>query len=143
MWIFKGVKDLSAKDKNYLSVFGGNFPSREFAEEYMAITDGRPKRFMDELFLAGGFSGSVELKFFETKSNRAEELYRDFPYGDKIIEVMKAKFDDKLKRRVNTAIVLYDFDWSGHFSSHFLSQMKEKRTEEYHIFHVSGVYPYK
>ena len=96
----------------------------------MAITDGRPKRFMDELFLAGGFSGSVELKFFETKSNRAEELYRDFPYGDKIIEVMKAKFDDKLKRRVNTAIVLYDFDWSTKTSQN-ISMQKPFRTIRY------------
>lgn len=134
---------MSAKDKNYLSVFAGNFPSREFAEDYMAITDGRPKRFMEELFLEGDFAGSVEVRFFETKSNRAEELYGDFSYGDKIIEIMKAKFDDKLKRRVNTAIVLYDFDWSGHFSSCLLSRMREKRTEEYHIFHVSDVYPYK
>lgn len=134
---------MAAIDKNYISIFGGNFPSKEFAEDFMAITDGRPKRFMEELFLEGDFTGRVELKFFDTKSNLAEELFRDFSYGEKIIKVMKAKFDDKLKRRVNTAIVLYDFDWSGHFSSHFLSQMREKRTEEYHIFHVSDVYPYK
>lgn len=134
---------MAAIDKNYISVFAGNFPSKESAEDYMAIKDGKPKRFMEELFLEGDFIGRAELKFFDAKSNRAEELYRDFPYGEKIIEVMKAKFDDKLKRRVNTAIVLYDFDWSGHFSSHFLSQMREKRTEEYHIFHVSDVYPYK
>lgn len=134
---------MSAIDKNYLSVFGGNFPSREFAEDYMALKNGRPERFMEELFLVGDFIGRVELKFFNTKSNRAEELFRDFPHGQRIVDVMRAKFDDKLKRRVNTAIVLYDFDWSGHFSSHFLSQMREKRTEEYHIFHVSDVYPYK
>lgn len=132
-----------AIDKNYLSVFAGNFPSREFAEDFMAIRDGRPKRFMEELFLEGDFAGSVAVRFFETKSNRAEELFRDFQYGEKIIEVLNAKFEDKLKRRANTAIVLYDFDWSGHFSSHFLSQMREKRTEEYHIFHVGDVYPYK
>lgn len=134
---------MSAIDKNFLSIFGGNFPSEEFAKDFMAIKNGKPERFMNELFLEGDFTGRVELKFFDTKSNRAEELFRDFSYGDKIIEVMKAKFDDKLKRRVNTAIVLYDFNWSGHFSSHFLSQMREKRTEEYHIFHVSDVYPYK
>ncbi len=134
---------MSTRDKNTLAVFGGNFPSEEFARDFMAIKNGRPERFMDELFLEGDFIGRVELKFFETKSNRAEELFIDFPHGKKIVEVMKAKFDDKLKRRVNTAIVLYDFDWGAHFSSHFLSQMREKRTEEYHIFHVSDVYPYK
>ena len=58
---------------------------------------------------------------------------------EKIIEVLRAKFADKLKRRVNTAIVLYNFDWKGHFSNHLLSQMREKKTEEYHIFHVENV----
>ena len=73
----------------------------------------------------------------------AEELFKDFPYGQKIIKVLKEKFADKLKRRVNTAIVLYDFDWGGHFSNHFLSQMREKKTDEYHIFRIENVYPYK
>lgn len=132
-----------AIDKNMLEVFGGNFESEQAAREFMKITDGRPKRFIDELFLEGAFTGSVEVRFFEKKSNNAAELFKDFPYGEKIVEVLKAKFADKLKRRVNTAIVLYDFDWKGHFSSHFVSQMREKKTDEYHIFYVNNVYPYK
>jgi len=131
-------------DKNALACFGGIFESQQAAEEFMKIEDGRPKRFMEELCLQGDFIGRVEIRFFEKKTNRAEELFRDFPYGEKIVEVLKAKFADKLKRRVNTAIVLYDFYWSvGHFSNHCVSQMREKKTDEYHIFYVEDVYPYR
>ncbi len=130
-------------DKNMLEIFGGIFESQQAAEEFMKIVDGKPKRFMEELYLQGDFTGQIEIKFFEKKTNKAEELFIDFPYGEKIIDVLKAKFADKLKRRVNTAIVLYDFDWGGHFSSHFLSQMREKKTDEYHIFRIENVYPYK
>ncbi len=130
-------------DKNMLEIFGGIFESQQAAEEFMKIVDGKPKRFMEELYLQGDFTGHIEIKFFEKKTNKAEELFIDFPYGEKIIAVLKAKFADKLKRRVNTAIVLYDFDWGGHFSSHFLSQMREKKTDEYHIFRIENVYPYK
>ena len=130
-------------DQNMLEVFGGIFESLQAAEEFMKIEDGKPKRFMEELYLQGDFTGYIEIRFFEKKTNNAEELFKDFSYGEKIIEVLKAKFADKLKRRVNTAIVLYDFDWKGHFSSHFLSQMRERKTDEYYIFHVENVYPYK
>ncbi len=130
-------------DENMLEVFGGIFESQQAAEEFMKIVDGKPKRFMEELYLQGDFTGHVEIRFFEKKTKQAQELLQDFPYGEKIIEVLRAKFADKLKRRVNTAIVLYNFDWKGHFSNHLLSQMREKKTEEYHIFHVENVYPYK
>ena len=135
--------DTMALDKNMLEVFGGIFESQQAAEEFMKIVDGTPKRFMEELCLQGDFIGHIEIRFFEKKTNRAEELFKDFPYGQKIIKVLKDKFADKLKRRVNTAIVLYDFDWAGHFSNHFLSQMREKKTDKYHIFRIENVYPYK
>lgn len=106
----------------------------------MKIVDGIPKRFMEELYLQGDFVGHIEIKFFEKK---AEELFRDFPYGEQIIETLKAKFADKIKCRINTAIVLYDFDWGGHFSNHFLSQMREKKTDKYHIFYIESIFPYK
>lgn len=130
-------------DDNALSVFGGNFSSQQAAEEFMKTVDGKPKRFMEELYLQGDFTGHIEIRFFDKKTNKAEELFRDFPYGEKIIEVLKAKFADKLKRRINTAIILYDFYWSNHFSNHLLSQMREKKTDEYHIFYIEDVYPYQ
>ncbi len=130
------------RDKNILAVFGGIFESQQAAEDYMKIIDGAPRRFMEELYLQGDFTGCVEIRFFEKKSNAAEELFRDFPYGEKIIEVLKAKFADKIKRRINTAIVIYDFDWAGHFSNHSLSQMREKKTDKYHIFYIEDVFPY-
>lgn len=98
-------------DKNMLEIFGGNFESREAAEEFMKIVDGKPKQFMEALYLQGDFAGHIEVRFFEKKTNKAEELFKDFPYGEKIIEVLKAKFADKIKRRINTAVVIYDFDW--------------------------------
>lgn len=130
-------------DKNNAEIFGGIFESQQAAEEYFKLVDGKPKRFMDELYLQGDFTGHIEIKYFDKKSNKAEELFQDFPHGKKLVEVLKAKFADKLKRRINTAIVIYDFDWAGHFSSHFLSQMREKKTDTYHIFHIENVYPYK
>lgn len=130
-------------DENMAEIFGGIFESQQAAEEYFKLVDGKPKRLMDELYLQGDFTGHIEIKFFDKKSNNAEQLFKDFPYGEKIVEVLKAKFADKLKRRINTAIVIYDFDWAGHFSNHFLSQMREKKTDTYHIFHIQNVYPYK
>ncbi len=131
------------RDKNILAIFGAIFESQQAAEDFMKIVDGKPKRFMEELYLQGDFAGHIEVKFFEKKSNKAEELFRDFPYSKKIIETLKAKFADKIKRRINTAIILYDFDWGAHFSNHSLSQMREKKTDKYHIFWIESVYPYK
>ena len=130
-------------DKNMLELFGEIFESEQAAKGFMKIEDGKPKQFMEELFLQGDFKGHIEIRFFEKKTNKPEQLFIDFPYGEKIIEVLKAKHVDKLKRRINTAIVLYDFDWGAHFSSYFLSQMREKKTDQYHIFHIANVYPYK
>lgn len=130
-------------DENCLEVFGGLFESEQAVEEYMKIVDGKPKRFMEELFLQGEFVGHIEYKFLDKKSNRAEEVLLDFPYGDKIVEVLKAKFADKFKRKINTIVVIYDFRLGSHFSGHLLSQMKEKKTDDYYIFNIANVYPYK
>lgn len=130
-------------DMNCLEVFGGNFKSLQDVEKYMEIINGKPEKFMEELYLQGDFVGHIEYKFFDKKENKVEELLKDFPYGEKIVEILKAKFADKLKRKVNTIIVIYDFSLSNHFSRHSLKQMKEKKTDEYHIFNVENVYPYK
>lgn len=130
-------------DENCLEVWGANFASWQEAEAFMKLKDGIPKRFMKELHLDGKFSGHIEIRFFEKKSNNAEELFADFPYGDRIIEVLKAKFKDKLKRRVNTAIVLYDFHLGSHFTRALMSLMKERKTDSYYIFNVGNVLPYK
>ena len=53
-----------AIDKNMLEVFGGIFKSQQAAEEFMKIVDGKPKRFMEELFLQGDFIGHIEITFF-------------------------------------------------------------------------------
>ena len=130
-------------DESCLEVWGANFASQQEAENFMKLEDGIPKRFMKELHLDGKFSGHIEIRFFEKKSNKAEELFADFPYGDKIVEVMNAKFWSKLKRRVNTAIVLYDFHLGSHFTEAFLRMMTERKTDSYHIFYVDSVFPYR
>lgn len=131
------------QEKDHLEVFGGIFPSQEAAEEFMALEDGIPRRFLRELYLREEFTGSIKVVYFDKKSNQAEELFAGFPYGDRIIQVLRDKFADKLKRRVNTAIVLYDFDWMYHFTGHPVSVMREKKTADYHIFYVESVYPYR
>lgn len=130
-------------DENCLEVWGANFASQQDAEEFMKLEDGVPKRFMEELHLDGKFSGHIEIRFFEKKSNSVEELFADFPYGDKIIEVLKAKFKSKLKRKVNTAIVLYDFHLGSHFTGALMNLMTERKTDSYHIFNVDNVLLYK
>lgn len=130
-------------DIDCLEVFGGNFQSEQDVEKYMEIINGKPERFMEELYLQGDFIGRVEYKFFDKKDNNAKELLKDFSYGEKIVDVLKAKFADKLKKKVNTIIVIYDFNLGNHFTRRPLKQMKEKKTQEYHIFNVENVYPYK
>ena len=130
-------------DESCLEVWGANFASQQEAENYMKLEDGIPKHFMKELHLDGKFNGHIEIKFFEKKSNKAEELFADFPYGDKIVEVLQAKFRNKLKRRVNTAIVLYDFHLGSHFTGALMSLMTERKTDSYHIFYVDSVFPYR
>jgi len=130
------------RDNNHLEVFGGIFPSRQAAEEFFALEDGRPRRFMEALCLQGDFTGSIEIAFFDKKSNNAEELFAGFPCGDRIVEVLRQKFWTKLKRRVNTAIVIYDFDLRHHFSNRPARVMQENKTEDHHVFSIDCVYPY-
>ncbi|MCI9195600.1 MAG: hypothetical protein HFF14_08525 [Angelakisella sp.] len=132
----------SRNEQGMLEVFAGNFPSQEAAEEFMALEDGIPRRFLRELYLREEFTGSIKVVYFDKKSNKAEELFAGFPYGDRIIQVLRDKFADKLKRRVNTAIVLYDFNWGYHFTGRPVSVMREKKAQDYHIFYVESVYPY-
>lgn len=65
----------------------------------MKVVDGVPQRFYKELYLQGDFKGRIEIKFFEEMTNNVEVLYRDFPYGDVIVEGLKARFWRKLKRQ--------------------------------------------
>lgn len=130
-------------DSSNLEVFAGVFESEQAVEDYVRIVDGKPKQLMDDLYLQGEFIGHVEYRFFSEKTNSAEVALADFPYGNKIIEVLKAKFADRFKKKVNTVIVLYDFYLGMHFSNHFLRQMKECKKENYHIFNVENVFNYR
>ena len=130
-------------DENSLAVYGGIFKSKQAAEEYMQIVDGKPQRFMDELYLTGDFNGRVEIIYFDKKTNSAQELYRDMPYGENIVGMLKAMFKDKLRRKVNTAIVIYDFYSADHFTGHNIKQMTEKKAEEYHVFWVGDICNYQ
>ena len=132
-----------ALDENCLEVFAGVFKSQQDVEDFLQITDGVPKGLMENLYLVGEFSGRVEYKFYEKKSNLAEDFIVDFPYGDKIIEVFKAKCVNKLKKKVNAIIVIYDFHLGNHFSNHPLGVMKEKKSDDYHVFSIDNVVPYK
>lgn len=66
-----GNNNTMAIDKNMLEVFGGIFESQQAAEEFMKIVDGKPKRFMDELYLQGDFIGHIEIRFFEKKDKQS------------------------------------------------------------------------
>lgn len=73
-----------ALDEDCLEVFAGVFKSQQDVEDFLQMTDGVPKGLMEKLYLEGEFIGRVEYKVFEKKSNLAEELLSDFPYGDKM-----------------------------------------------------------
>ena len=126
-----------------LEVFAGVFESEQDVEEYVRIVDGKPKRLMDDLYLQGEFIGHAEYRFLSEKTNSAEIALAGFPYERKIIEVLKAKFADKFKKKINTIIVLYDFHLGSHFSNHLLRQMKECKKDNYHIFNVENVFQYR
>ena len=130
-------------DLSNLEVFGGVFESEQALQEYMGSDPEKPGRLMEDLYLWGDFIGHVEYRFLPKKTSSAEEALADFPYEEKIISVLKAKFSDKFKKKVNAVIVLYDFHLMSHFSRHNLRQMKEKRTDSYHIFSVDNVFNYK
>lgn len=131
-------------DKDSATVYAGVFRSKEEAEKYMELVDGRPQKFMDDMYLTGEFNGHIVIMYLDKKTNNAETLYKAMPYGDNIVGMLKAMFSAKLKRQVNTAIVIYDFYLGAeHFTGHTAKQMSEKRAENYHIFHVVNIVQYK
>lgn len=130
-------------DEKCLEVFAGVFKSQQDLEAFIGVVDGNPVGLMNNLYLKGEFIGKVEYKYFDKKSKLAEELLIDFPYGEKIIEVFKAKKVDTFKKKVNAIVVLYDFHLGSHFSNHPASVMKGKKTDDYHIFNVDNVFKYK
>lgn len=85
---------MERSDENMLGIFGGIFETQQAAEDFMKITDGKPKRFMEELYLQGDFTGHIEIKFFEKKTNGAEELFKDFPYGEKNCRGLKSRINN-------------------------------------------------
>ena len=130
-------------DQNSAAIYGGVFESLEAAQEYMKLIDGKPKSFMDDMYLQGDFHGRIEIHYFDKKSNKAEDLYKDFPYSDRIVSFLQEAFLTKLKRTVNTAIVIYDFYLGAeHMTGHTYKQMSEKKTDSYYIFHVANLFPY-
>lgn len=130
-------------DENSLEIYAGNFSSLAAAEDYFKIVDGKPQRFMDELYLTGDLHGEIKILYFDKKTNDAAELFCNFPYGRNIVGMLKAMFKDKLKRKVNTAIVIYDFYAGDHFTGHTAKQMSERKTDDHHIFNVGSIYNYK
>ncbi|MBE6902237.1 MAG: hypothetical protein E7478_07160 [Ruminococcaceae bacterium] len=130
-------------DKNSAAVYGGTFDSIEAAQDYMKLVDGKPKRFMDEMYLKGDFSGRIEIRFFDKKTNKAEVLLNELPYSDRLISFLQEAFMNKLKRTVNTVIVIYDFYLGAeHMTGHTYKQMSEKKTDDHYIFHVANIFPY-
>ncbi len=130
-------------DKGTLAVYAGVFPSEQAAVEYMRLTDGVPRRFYDEMYLKGDFVGRIEIKYFDKSSNKAEDLFADFPCGDNIVGMLRAFRHDKMPRKMNTAIVIYEFYLGDHFTGHNLKQMTQKKGEDYSIIHIDNIVNYE
>lgn len=127
---------LERMDPVSLTVYGANFPSLEEARDFFRVVDGIPRRLYEEMYLQGEFRGRVELRYFPKKSNRAAELFADFPHGAYIIQSLAERFEDKLKRQVNTAVVIYGFYLGAHYTGRPGSVMREKKAPDYHVFAV-------
>lgn len=119
-----------------MTVYGGNFPSPEEARDFFRVEDGIPRRLYEEMYLQGEFRGRIEMRHFPQKSNSAAELFADFPYGAYIVRSLEERFLSKLKRRVNTAVVIYGFYLGAHYTGHAASVMREKKGPDYHVFAV-------
>ena len=64
--------------KNILEIFGGIFESQQAAEDFMKIVDGKPKRFMEELYLQGDCAEHIEVKSFEKSQIRQKNYLKIF-----------------------------------------------------------------
>lgn len=74
---------------NCLTVFGGVFESEQAVEEYMKIIDGKPERFMKDLYLQGDFSGQIEFKFFEKNQMKRKQYYLIFHMEIRLLRCLK------------------------------------------------------
>ena len=119
-----------------MTIYGANFPSLEDAQEFFRVEDGIPKRLYQETYLQGEFQGRIEIRRFAKKTNRAEELFANFPQGEYIIQSLQERFTSKLKRQVNTAVVIYGFYLGAHYTGRPAAVMREKRGPDYHVFAV-------
>lgn len=131
-------------DKGSLAVYAGVFPDEKAAIDYMQLTDGKPMRFMEDMYLTGDFCGRIEIRYFSKSTNNALELFTEFPYSENIIGMLRAMYKEKLPRRMNTAIVLYDFYLGAeHFTGHSAKQMSQKKGEDYSILHIANIVHYQ
>lgn len=130
-------------DNGSLAVYAGVFPSEQAAADFFQLTDGVPVRLYNEMYLQGDFCGKIEIKFFDKSSNKAEDLFADFPYGENIVGMLRAFRCDKMPRKMNTAVIIYDFYLGDHFTGHNLKQMKQKKGEDYSVFHISDIVHYE
>lgn len=133
------MEDLSANRKNRVTILAGNFKSKEQAEEFMKIGEingeRKPLQFMDAFKLKGNVEKKIAISYFEKTSKMIEELFSGLPYGDRIEKEMLARFPKTkaVKRKVNTVIAIYDFDFMKHLDGRDIFDVKN---EQFDVFYV-------
>ena len=130
-------------DNGSLAVYAGVFPSKQAAVDFFRLTDDMPARLYSELYLQGEFSGQIGVGYFDKSSNKAEDLFADFPYSENIVGMLRAYRRDKMPRKMNTAVIIYNFYHCNHFTGHTIKQMTQKKGEDYSIFHIADIVNYK
>jgi hypothetical protein len=133
------MEDLSADWKNWVTILAGNFKSKEQAEEFMKIGEingeRKPLQFMDAFKLKGNVEKNIAISYFEKTSKMIEELFSGLPYGDRIENELLARYPKKkaVKRKVNTVIAIYDFDFMEHLDGRDIFDVKNEELDVFYI----------
>ena len=83
-------------DKDSLAVYAGVFQNEQAAIDYMQLKDGKPMRFMEDMYLTGDFCGRIEIRHFNKGTNDAKELFAGFPYSENIIGMLRAMYNTNI-----------------------------------------------
>lgn len=111
------IEPLSWEKEHFVSIWIGNFPSRDFFDDFFEeyISDDHEAGSPINVFSADigiGFYDHdfQEAEFFE-ESLPVEKLLEQFSYADSFIEEVKNKLKTEKIGNVNVVILLYDSDF--------------------------------
>lgn len=120
--------------EGYVSLWVGNFSSKEEMENYLHISydedgDAIPSRFEEDFDIDYYDLDFREAEFYPTEVISMQELLKFCSYDEMIIPKFIDTIGEQLHQSVNSMILLYEFNYSGQQSGHpltFLGTVKYK-----------------